>query len=109
MSGFSGMKAWIIQRFTGIYIALFILLMGFTLLTSGPINYSLWTALFSQPFLQVTSGLFIIALLYHAWIGLRDVVLDYVHPIGIKMVVLSAIAIALLSSGLWFFRALLTV
>lgn len=109
MSGFSGMKAWLIQRFTGIYIGLFALMMSVVLWRAGPLNYSVWVALFSQPWLQITLSLFVIALLYHAWIGLRDIILDYIHPIAIKMLIMSLIVLMLLASGFWFFRALLLV
>ncbi len=107
MSGFSGMKAWLIQRFSGIYIALFAVFAGYILLQIGPMDYALWVGLLGQPFVQVTSGLFVFALLIHAWIGLRDVILDYIKPIGVKLLIMSFVVLALLASGLWFLRALL--
>lgn len=109
MSGFSGMNAWLIQRFSGIYIALFAVFFGFILWQIGPVDYSLWVGLFSQPLIQITTSLFGIALLFHAWIGLRDVILDYIQPIAVKMLIVAAVVIMLLASAFWLLRALFLV
>jgi succinate dehydrogenase / fumarate reductase membrane anchor subunit len=109
MSGFSGMKAWLIQRFSGIYIGLFVLIFSFVFWQSAPFKYHQWVGLFSQTWIQITTSLFILALLFHAWIGLRDIFLDYIHSISVKMVVMSAIILMLLASGFWGLRALFLV
>ena len=109
MSGFSGLKAWVLQRFSGIYIAIFTLLLIFLIWKDYPFNYEQWTALFSQGWLQVSFSLFVLALLLHAWIGLRDVILDYIKPMGIKMLLMSIIVIMLLGSGVWLLKSLLMV
>ena len=109
MSGFSGMKAWLIQRFSGIFIGIFGVIMALILWNKQPMDYPQWQALFAQPWLQITLSLFVVALLLHAWIGLRDVILDYIHPIWIKMLLMSAVVLMLLASGFWFLLALLRV
>ena len=109
MSGFSGMKAWLVQRFSGVYIGLFAVLLVFILWGNQPMSYPVWVEVFADPWIQVMSGLFVIALLFHAWIGMRDVILDYIKPIGIKMFLMTAIVLMLLASGFWFLRALLLV
>jgi len=109
MSGFSGMKAWLIQRFSGIYIALFSTVLAVIMLNEQPDNYSQWARLFSGPWMQTALSIFIVTLLFHAWIGLRDVILDYIHPIWIKMLVMTSVVLMLVASGFWFLRALLLV
>ncbi len=114
MSGFSGMKAWLIQRFSGIYIALYALIFVIvvwrqSLIHDGTINYQQWSALFHQPWLQIATGLFGFAVLFHAWIGLRDIILDYIQSITVKMLVMSFIVLMLLASGYWLLRALFQV
>jgi succinate dehydrogenase / fumarate reductase membrane anchor subunit len=39
--------------------------------------------------------------LLHAWVGVRDVVLDYVHPLGLRLAVLGAAVAGLVFLGLW--------
>jgi len=108
-AGFSGMNAWIIQRLSGIYIACFSLIMLGILTVNSPQNYSEWVSMFISPLLQIGFSLFVIALLFHAWIGVRDIILDYIHPVSIKMVVFSMLLISLFGSGIWAIRALYLV
>jgi succinate dehydrogenase / fumarate reductase membrane anchor subunit len=51
--------------------------------------------------MEVAVLLFFVALLLHGWIGLRDVVIDYVHPLGLRMAVLGAVALGQIALGLW--------
>ena len=109
MSGYSGMWAWLIQRFSGIYIGLFVVVVTLLVLAGGELSAARWQGLFVSPLMQAAAAVFIVALLFHAWIGLRDVVLDYIHPIAIKIPVLLLILAMLLASGYWFLRALIQV
>lgn len=109
MSGYSGMWAWLIQRFSGIYIGLYILVVAVLVALGDDLTAARWQELFASPLMQAAASVFIVALLFHAWIGLRDVVLDYIHPIAIKIPVLLLILAMLLASGFWFLRALIQV
>ena len=109
MKGWSGMHAWLIQRFSGIYIGIFSIILALTLWQSAPQDYQQWSQLFSNAWLQLGMSLFVVALLFHAWIGMRDVIIDYIHPVWIKMLVMTGIILMLVASGFWFLKALLLV
>jgi succinate dehydrogenase / fumarate reductase membrane anchor subunit len=109
MKGFSGMHAWLIQRFTGIYIGIFSIILALAIWRADPSSYQQWSGLFARPWLQLGSSLFVVALLFHAWIGLRDVIIDYIHPVWIKMLIMTAVILMLVASGFWFLKALLLV
>lgn len=106
MSGFSGMWAWLVQRFTAIYIVLYLLGISLYLLINPVHDFAQWQSLFQPLTMQIASSVFMVALLFHTWIGLRDVILDYIHPVMIKVIVLATIVLMLLSSGYLFIRAL---
>ena len=55
----------------------------------------------------IATALFIVAVLVHGWVGMRDVVLDYVHAISLRLTILSLIGLTLISCGLWALRVLL--
>jgi succinate dehydrogenase / fumarate reductase membrane anchor subunit len=59
----------------------------------------------------VTLGLllFIPLLLAHAWVGIRDVLIDYVKPIAVRIGLLALFALLFLASGLWALQALILV
>jgi succinate dehydrogenase / fumarate reductase, membrane anchor subunit len=44
---------------------------------------------------------FMAALLYHAWVGMRDIVMDYVKPTGIRLTMQAVIGGALLFQLIW--------
>lgn len=107
-----GLRPWVIQRVSAVYIIVFALYVVFCLLSSDMnINsdgaFEAWRSWLFSPFNTTLVGLFIIALLFHAWIGMRDVVLDYVHNIMLRIFVLGMLIGILLGSGLWLFRVLL--
>lgn len=105
----SGLRAWIVQRFSALYIAGFFLTSLVTVTIYPPHTYQQWVQLIAHPFVNIALGLFFLALLAHAWVGLRDVVLDYVKPLSIKVILLAVIILALASMALWALSLLIKV
>ena len=103
----SGLKAWAIQRLTAIYIALFTLYLLVVLLFAGPGDYATWRAWIGGPVVSIAMLLFVVSVLMHAWIGIRDVLIDYVHPIAIRATLLGLVALSLVALGLWSAQALI--
>ncbi len=102
-----GLRPWVIQRVSAVYIALFLLYSTYSFFAAEVISYPAWKAWLYNPFNTTIVGIFIIALLFHAWVGMRDVVLDYIHNIMLRIFVLAILIAVLLGSGLWIFRILL--
>ncbi|MGB8518041.1 MAG: succinate dehydrogenase, hydrophobic membrane anchor protein [Gallionella sp.] len=42
-----------------------------------------------------------LALFYHAWIGIRDIVMDYVKPASVRLVIHTLVILALLLYTIW--------
>ncbi len=81
-----GLRDWLSQRITGALMALFTLIvLAQLLLTSGPIGYDKWAGIFASQWMKVLSFAVIAGLLYHVWVGMRDVWMDYVQPVGIRL------------------------
>jgi succinate dehydrogenase / fumarate reductase membrane anchor subunit len=102
-----GLRPWVVQRVSAVYITLFILYLLYCGFTAEQTNFEQWRAWLFEPLNSVGVGLLIIAVLFHAWIGIRDVVLDYVHDIMLRIFVLALVIGVLAGSGLWAFRILL--
>ncbi|MDQ0079687.1 MULTISPECIES: succinate dehydrogenase, hydrophobic membrane anchor protein [Variovorax] len=82
-----GLRDWLSQRITGGLMALFtIVLLAQLIFTRGPIGYDLWAGIFAAQWMKVLTFSVIVALLYHVWVGMRDVWMDYVQPVGIRLV-----------------------
>ena len=90
-----GLMDWLIQRLTAVVMAVYTALLLGIVLWNGGIDYPLWKLLFGNGAFKLASFLFMVALLYHAWIGARDVFMDYIKPVGVRLA-LEALSVVLL-------------
>lgn len=97
----SGMGAWLWQRLTALYLGLFILVLLLALVFSGGPGADTWQDWMTRPPVLLAAALFLGAWLLHAWIGLRDVIVDYVHSFATRLAMLAAVAVFLLACGIW--------
>ena len=97
----SGLKAWLLQRITAVYLVLFLLYTGIWAMANQPITYPVWKAWIAHPVISLAILLFFLSLLLHAWVGVRNVLIDYIHPVSLRLLLLSLFAIGLIGSGLW--------
>jgi succinate dehydrogenase / fumarate reductase membrane anchor subunit len=103
----AGLWAWFLQRITGAYIALFVIYLTGVFLFAAPADYAAWSGWVAAPWVTVTGMLFFLAVLLHAWIGVRDILIDYVHPTGLRLGALTGVALVLLGCGIWVAKILL--
>lgn len=103
----SGLKAWVLQRATAIYIGLFALYLLAVLLFAPPADYPAWREWFGSPLMGIATLVFVLAVLLHAWVGVRDVVIDYIWNTPVRVTVLSLVALGLVACGLWASQALI--
>ncbi|MBC7918320.1 MAG: succinate dehydrogenase, hydrophobic membrane anchor protein [Rhodoferax sp.] len=81
-----GLRDWLAQRVTAVLMALFTLLvLAQVIFSKGPIGYDKWAGIFSSQWMKVITFTVIIALLYHAWVGVRDIWMDYVKPVSVRL------------------------
>ena len=81
-----GMRDWLSQRVTAGVMALFTLIvLAQVIFSRGPIGYDKWAGIFSAQWMKVLTFTVIVSLLYHVWVGMRDVWMDYVKPVGLRL------------------------
>jgi len=96
-----GLKDWLAQRVTAVVMAAFTVLMVIVLLSGGPITYTSWKALFANGWIRFACLLFVVSMLLHAWVGVRDIVMDYVKPAGIRLALHVLVIMALVGYAGW--------
>jgi succinate dehydrogenase / fumarate reductase membrane anchor subunit len=96
-----GLRDWLAQRVTAVVMACFVLFVVGYLLLQPRVDYDVWTRLFSNNVTRSFALLFLLSLFYHAWIGVRDIVMDYVKPASIRLLVHVAVILALLMYTIW--------
>ncbi len=81
-----GLRDWLAQRVTAALMALFTLVVLAQLIFSkGPVGYDQWAGIFSTQWMKALTFAIILALLYHVWVGMRDIWMDYIKPVGIRL------------------------
>jgi succinate dehydrogenase / fumarate reductase membrane anchor subunit len=96
-----GLKDWLYQRITAIIIAVYAAAFVFFILPRFAAGFDSWRAAFSGVFVRISTLLFLFALLMHAWVGVRDIFMDYVKPVGLRLFLQIVVILALIVYGLW--------
>ena len=81
-----GLRDWLSQRVTAALMAVFTLLLIVQLLFGPKLGYDRWAQIFSSQWMKVLAFVTIVSLAWHAWVGMRDVWMDYVKPVGVRLV-----------------------
>lgn len=81
-----GLRDWLSQRVTAILMALFTLvLLAQVIFNKGPMGYDKWAGIFSAQWMKVLTFTVIISLAWHAWVGVREVLMDYIKPVVLRL------------------------
>jgi succinate dehydrogenase / fumarate reductase membrane anchor subunit len=80
-----GLRDWLAQRITAVIMAVYSVILVFVLFSRAPVTYDAWRDLFSQGWMRVATLLFAFSLAWHAWVGVRDIIMDYVKLDGLRL------------------------
>ncbi|RYF74863.1 MAG: succinate dehydrogenase, hydrophobic membrane anchor protein [Comamonadaceae bacterium] len=81
-----GLRDWLAQRITAGLMAVFtIVVLAQLLLARGPLGYDLWSGIFSRQWMKVLTFAVIVSMLWHVWVGMRDIWMDYLQPVGLRL------------------------
>jgi succinate dehydrogenase / fumarate reductase, membrane anchor subunit len=95
------LRDWLAQRLTAIVMVIYtVILLGF-FLTAGSFSYDGWAGLFSHKWFKLVTFVALMSLFFHAWIGVRDIWMDYVKPVGVRLILQVAAILWLLGCAGW--------
>jgi len=101
-----GLRDWLSQRVTALFMALFTLVVLLQVLMPGELDYDRWAGIFSAQWMKALTFVAILSLAQHAWVGMRDILMDYVKPVGIRLLVQIATIAWLLACAGWAVQVL---
>jgi succinate dehydrogenase / fumarate reductase membrane anchor subunit len=104
-----GMRTWILQRLTALYMLIYLLVFGVSLLSQPVHDFSNWRSHFSAVFPNIATLLFFFSLLFHAWVGVRDILIDYVHASSLRLLLWIIITLGLVMLAIWISMVLYSV
>ena len=96
-----GVGDWLLQRLTAVVMAIYTMVVFIGVMLGPPRSYAEWKEFFSPALFRVATMLFVAALLYHAWVGMRDILMDYLHSTSVRLAAQSAVGLFLLFYLIW--------
>jgi len=102
-----GIRPWIVQRVSAVLLAVILFVFTLNMMISAPENFDDWQNLMGGQIWHTVIIAFWIALFLHAWIGIRDVIMDYIHPDGLRFTILTIFAIFLIAMTIWTFKIMI--
>ena len=96
-----GLRDWLAQRVTAVVLLAYTVLLLGTLLFTPELGYGAWAGLFASAWMKVATLLAVLALIWHAWVGVRDIYMDYVKPTGARLGLQVVTVVALVGYAIW--------
>ena len=96
-----GLRDWIVQRATAVIMAVYSVIIAAVLLVVRPSGFEAWQGVFAIGLIKFLTFLFFVSLFYHAWIGIRDIWMDYIQPVGLRLTLHVLTATALVGYTAW--------
>ncbi len=104
-----GVKDWLAQRVTAIVMAVYTIVLLVSFLTAQDFSYEGWAGLFSKQWFKLFSLVTFLGLFYHAWVGIRDIWMDYVKSAGLRLLLQLLTIFFLLACAAWTVQILWSV
>jgi succinate dehydrogenase / fumarate reductase membrane anchor subunit len=104
-----GMRDWLAQRVTAVLMVLYTAILLISFLTGQNFTYEGWAGLFAQQWFKLVTAVTLIGLFYHAWVGMRDVWMDYVRALGLRLVLQIATMAWLIGCAVWSIQIIWSV
>ena len=96
-----GLRDWLAQRITAVVIGTYAIVLLLSATLASEPGYGGWAGLFAQTWMKVFTLLALLALIYHAWVGVRDIWMDYVKPLGVRLALQIFTILWLVGCGVW--------
>jgi succinate dehydrogenase / fumarate reductase membrane anchor subunit len=104
-----GLRDWLAQRLTAIVMALYTFLFVVVLVASPKLDYEVWRHLFSPQWMKLATLLFLLSVYYHAWVGIRNIFMDYVKHGGLRLALYALVIAALVAYTGWSVQILWSI
>lgn len=96
-----GLKDWLAQRVTAMIMIAYTLVLLVSFLLASDFSYEGWASLFAQQWFKMFTFVAFLALFYHAWVGMRDIWMDYIKPVAVRLALQVATIVWLIACAGW--------
>ncbi len=96
-----GLRDWLAQRVTAVVMTLYALLLLVLLMRAPGMDFAVWRGLFIPLWMKLATLLFLASLYWHAWIGVRNIFMDYIKQSGVRLTLYVIVIAALIAYAGW--------
>ena len=104
-----GVRDWLAQRVTAVIMVLYTAILLIAFLSGQNFTYEGWAGLFAQQWFKLISAVTLFGLFFHAWVGVRDIWMDYVKAVGLRLTLQIATILWLVACAVWSVQILWSV
>jgi succinate dehydrogenase / fumarate reductase membrane anchor subunit len=101
-----GWRDWLLQRVTAVVMVVYTLFFLAVIVSVRGLDYDRWQALWQLSVMRFATIFFVLSVLLHAWVGVRNILMDYVKDTGLRLVLYVLVIIALVIYGVWAWQIL---
>lgn len=101
-----GWRDWLVQRISAVVMAAYTLLLLGIQLRNGGLDYAGWRAVFGSELFRLATFVFMLSLLWHAWVGVRNIAMDYVKPVTVRLTLQVVVILVLIGYAGWTIQIL---
>ena len=101
-----GLRDWLSQRVSAVVMTLYTVLLLGIVLWHGGLDYATWRELFAGNAFRIATFLFMVALLIHCWVGVRNILMDYAKPLSVRLTLQIVVICVLIAYSGWTIQVL---
>ena len=101
-----GWRDWLVQRMTAVVMLIYTVVFIAVLVQIGDLGYDRWRALWGLGVMRYATLLFVLSALLHAWVGVRNIFMDYIKDTGLRLVLYGVVILTLVGYAVWAWQIL---
>lgn len=101
-----GLKDWLAQRVTAVIMAVYTLILLVLFLGAGDFSYAGWAGMFAQQWFKIATFVTFVAMFYHVWVGMRDIWMDYIKSVPVRLLLQAGTIVWLVGCAGWLAQIL---
>ena len=96
-----GLRDWAVQRVTGVIVAVYTVFLLVVLAAQPALDFITWRSVFTHTWMRVPTFVCLLAIYFHAWVGMRDILMDYIKPTTLRLCLMVIVVVALIAYTVW--------
>jgi succinate dehydrogenase / fumarate reductase membrane anchor subunit len=96
-----GLGSWLAQRVTAVVMTVYTVVLLGWLFALPEFSYGTWAGMFASAWMKVLTLLALASVLWHAWVGVRNIFMDYIKPTALRLVLQAATIVTLAGYAVW--------